>query len=182
MKVKSESEVAQSCPTLRNPMDCSLPGSSVRGIFQARVLEWGAIIFSASSNTWQESPSRLVSQNIDTFEEYWSGINILWNVLPLSLPDVFSWLDYKIVAFCHLLHEAWGCWWWWFSHSVFDPMDCSPPGSSVHGISQARNTAMGCYFLLQRIFLTQGSNPCLLHCRHTLYHWATGEEHLRILC
>ena len=43
MKVKSQSEVAQLCPTLRNPMDCSLPGSSVHGIFQARVLEWGAI-------------------------------------------------------------------------------------------------------------------------------------------
>ena len=43
MKVKIESEVAQSCPTLRDPMDCSLPGSSVHGIFQARVLEWGAI-------------------------------------------------------------------------------------------------------------------------------------------
>ena len=46
MKVKSESEVAQSCPTLRDPMACSLPGSSLRGIFQARVLEWGAIAFS----------------------------------------------------------------------------------------------------------------------------------------
>ena len=46
MKVKSESEVAQSCPTLRDPMDCSPPGSSVHGIFQARVLEWGAIAFS----------------------------------------------------------------------------------------------------------------------------------------
>ena len=46
MKVKSESEVAQSCPTLSDPMDCSLPGSSVCGIFQARVLEWGAIAFS----------------------------------------------------------------------------------------------------------------------------------------
>ena len=45
-KVKSESEVVQSCPTLRDPMDCSLPGSSVHGIFQARVLEWGAIAFS----------------------------------------------------------------------------------------------------------------------------------------
>ena len=43
MKVKSESEVAQSCLTLSDPMDCSLPGSSVHGIFQARVLEWGAI-------------------------------------------------------------------------------------------------------------------------------------------
>ena len=49
MKVKSESEVAQSCPTLSNPMDCSLPGSSVHGIFQARVLEWGAIAFSAGN-------------------------------------------------------------------------------------------------------------------------------------
>ena len=46
MKVKSESEVAQSCPTLSDPMDCSPPGSSVHGIFQATVLEWGAIAFS----------------------------------------------------------------------------------------------------------------------------------------
>ena len=46
MKMKSESEVAQSYPTLSDLMDCSLPGSSVHGIFQARVLEWGAIAFS----------------------------------------------------------------------------------------------------------------------------------------
>ena len=45
MKVKSESEVVQSCPTLSDPMDCSLPGSSIHGILQARVLEWGAIDF-----------------------------------------------------------------------------------------------------------------------------------------
>ena len=45
MKVKSESEVTQSCPTLSDPMDCGLPDSSVHGIFQARVLEWGAIAF-----------------------------------------------------------------------------------------------------------------------------------------
>ena len=45
MKVKSESEVAQSCPALRDLMDCSLPGSSTHGISQARVLEWGAIAF-----------------------------------------------------------------------------------------------------------------------------------------
>ena len=51
MKVKSESEVAQSCLTLSNPMDCSLPGSSVHGIFQARVLDWGAIAFSAIKTT-----------------------------------------------------------------------------------------------------------------------------------
>jgi len=46
MKVKSKSEVAQSCPTLSDPVDCSPQGASIHGIFQARVLEWGAIVFS----------------------------------------------------------------------------------------------------------------------------------------
>ena len=55
MKVKSESEVAQSCPTLTHPMDCSPPGSSIHGIFQARVLEWGAIAFSHLSVTTRKT-------------------------------------------------------------------------------------------------------------------------------
>ena len=59
MKVKSESEVAQSCPTLRDPMDYSLPGSSIHGIFQARVLEWVAISFSKDST---DTNNRLVSR------------------------------------------------------------------------------------------------------------------------
>ena len=57
MKVKSESEVTQSCPTLSNPVDCSLPGSSVYGIFQARVLEWGAI---------EESQRKAMPKNVQT--------------------------------------------------------------------------------------------------------------------
>ena len=52
-KVKSESEVAQSCPTLWDPMDCSLSGSSVHGIFQARVLEWGAMLRVTANQTRQ---------------------------------------------------------------------------------------------------------------------------------
>ena len=52
MKVKSESEVAQSCLTLWDPMDCSPPGSSIHGIFQARVLEWAAIAFSDRCDRW----------------------------------------------------------------------------------------------------------------------------------
>ena len=52
MKVKSEKEVAQLCPTLSDPMDYSLPGSSIHGVFQARVLEWGAIAF--SDQTYEE--------------------------------------------------------------------------------------------------------------------------------
>ena len=65
MKVKSENEVIQSCLTLRNPMDCSLPGSSVHGIFQARVLEWGAIAFSAYIYTHRSSSTYhgITSQN-----------------------------------------------------------------------------------------------------------------------
>ena len=59
MKVKSESGVTQSCPTLRDPMDCSPPGSSVHGIFQARVLEWAAIAFSDSSSLLGFKPSNL---------------------------------------------------------------------------------------------------------------------------
>ena len=51
-----------------------------------------------------------------------------------------------------------------------NPMDCSPPDSSVHRIFQARILEWGCHFLPQGIFLTQGSNPYLLHCRWTLYH------------
>ena len=55
MKVRSESEVAQPRPTLSDPMDCSLPGSSVHGIFQARVLEWGAIASVVSGRHFVEA-------------------------------------------------------------------------------------------------------------------------------
>ena len=59
MKVKSESEVTQSCPTLSDPMDCSPPGSSVHGIFQARVLEWVAI------TSWQ-----IDGQTVETVSDF----------------------------------------------------------------------------------------------------------------
>ena len=60
MKVKSESEVAQSRPTLLDPMDCSLPGSAIHGIFQARVLEWGAIAFSNLTAMGQKNLQHLL--------------------------------------------------------------------------------------------------------------------------
>ena len=65
MKVKSESEVAQSCPTPSDPMDCSLPGSSIHGIFQARVLEWGAIAFSEKKA--QRSSIKIISHCFSFF-------------------------------------------------------------------------------------------------------------------
>ena len=88
MKVKSESEVSQSCPTLSDPMDCSPPGSSAHGIFQARVLEWGAIAFSirdsaTAAKSLQSCPT--LCDPIDgsppgspslgfSRQEYWSGL------------------------------------------------------------------------------------------------------------
>ena len=58
MKMKSESEVTQSCPTLSNPMDCSPPGSSIHGIFQARVLKWGAIAFSEGTESMSKKENK----------------------------------------------------------------------------------------------------------------------------
>ena len=60
--------------------------------------------------------------------------------------------------------------------TLCDPMDCSPPGSSIHGDSPGKNTGVGCYAFLQGIFPTQGLNPGLLHCRQIFFTiWATRE-------
>ena len=61
--------------------------------------------------------------------------------------------------------------------NLCDLMDCSPPGSSVHGDSLGKNTRVGCHALLQGIFPTQGSNPGLLDCRRILYLLSTREVH-----
>ena len=84
-KGKSESEVAQSCPTLSDPMDCSLPGSSVHGIFQARVLEWGAIAFSDT--------------NHNSFKKYLNS-----QLLSLILSDYISFNHQEICRKVHLLN------------------------------------------------------------------------------
>ena len=113
VKGKSEIEVAQLCPTPSDPMDCGPPGSSTHWIFQARVLEWGAIAFSKVIKVKVKSLSRA-----RLFATPW------------------------IVACTKLL-----C-----------PWDF-----------QGKSTGVGCHFLLQGIFPTQGSNPGLSHCRQTLY-------------
>ena len=104
MKVKSESEVAQSCPTLSDPMDCSLPGSSVHGIFQARVLEWGAIAFSSTVYSTKqksfssEKPSKVQSRD--------SGPRLLGFKFQLhSLIAVCPWTTY--LTFLRLSFLIW---------------------------------------------------------------------------
>ena len=105
MKVKSESEVSQSCPTPSDHMDCSLPGSSVHGIFQARVLEWGAIVVEMSLPTTHPDPKAI------TLRE-----NTLTCYFLVKVKE-------SVTQLCQTL---------------WDPMDCSPSGSSVHGVLQAR--------------------------------------------
>ena len=75
MKVKSESEAAQSCPTLCDSMDCSLPGSSAHGIFQARVLEWGAITFSDMLVRSQHCFGQVVKQVTFSSELEYNGFH-----------------------------------------------------------------------------------------------------------
>ena len=95
MKVKSERGVAKLCLTLSNPMDCSPPDSSVHGIFQARVLEWGAIAF---------------------FKNTGVGCYFLLQCMKVKSES-------EVAQSCPILSDL---------------MDCSLPGSSVHGIFQAR--------------------------------------------
>ena len=94
-KVKSESEVTQSCPTLSDPMACSPPGSSIHGIFQARVLEWGAIAFSKSpsSHSYVFSSSHVWMWELD-YTESWAPKN--WCFLTVVLDKTLeSPLDFK---------------------------------------------------------------------------------------
>ena len=79
MKVKSESEVAQSCPTLSDPMDCSLTGSSVHGIFQARVLEWGAIAFSSDDIVMNKTEKKLPLVAL-IVKQYWYFLIYITNI------------------------------------------------------------------------------------------------------
>ena len=100
MKVKSASEVAQLCPTPSDPMDCSLPGSSVHGIFQARVLEWGAIAF---SNNWsrfvQTHMTLIVSERKGARQTTWKQkTNLSCFSYTYPLPPFFKiipWFRFK---------------------------------------------------------------------------------------
>ena len=78
MKVKSENEVTQSCLTLSDPMDCSLPGSSIHGVFQARVLEWSAIAFSDSSLMGNQRLWRIAKKAFNETGQEVAHIPSLW--------------------------------------------------------------------------------------------------------
>ena len=105
MKVKSESEVTQSCPTLSDPMDCSLPGSSIHGIFRARVLEWGAIAFSENMLSLLQTPlSFALSKTLPTVVLIFKDMTFLRSFLVLS-PKYISLGT--IVWFCSVSFSFW---------------------------------------------------------------------------
>ena len=105
MKVKHESEVVQSCLPLSDPMDCSLPGSSVHGIFQARVLEWVAISFSSSGFRGASSSYILLTFNSYTYTkgEIWV-FEIHQFMLYVQSLFLFTQPTYSSLVFCFLMH------------------------------------------------------------------------------
>ena len=135
--------VSDSC----NAMDCSPLGSSVRGILQARILEWGShFLLQGIFPTQGSNPGLLRCRQILYQLSYkespvesgtWSEVK--WSEVAQSCP------------------------------TLCDSMDCSLPGSSVHVDSLGKNTGVGWQLLLQGIFPTQESNPGLLRCRQILY-------------
>ena len=124
-----------------NPMDCRLPVFSVHGIIQTRILGW--VPFPSPG----ELPNLGIGLNL--------GLLHCRQIFLSSEPPGKLYLDIRLVAQ--------SC------PTICDPMDCSPPGSSVHGDSPGKNTRVGSHSLLQGIFSTQGSNPGLPHCRWILY-------------
>ena len=111
MKVKSESKVTQSCTTRSYPMDCSPPGFSVHGIFQARVLEWGAISFTL--NVFKLSHSPTVEQNDVTYSLIYNKMLNIWCGLLITVLKVKNrmvvWVQnsYKCITYLSSALPSW---------------------------------------------------------------------------
>ena len=196
--------VAQSRPTLCNPVDCSPPGSSVHGILQARILEWLPFpspgdLPNPGSNLGLPHRRQILYQLSHKGSPLMTSPkgNYLYKAPP---PDTMT-LGEGLPHACFWRTQTFGASTWQedtvvtaalghsrlpgkgqltvgksplsfatvsclvakFCPTLCGSMDCSPPGSSVHGDSPGKNSGVGCHFLLQGIFPTQGLNPCLLH-------------------
>ena len=151
MKVKSESEVTQSCPTLSNVMDCSLPGSSVHGIFQARVLEWVAnvkgeidmnTIIVEDFNFPLTSMDRCSTQNIkkateilnNTTEQLDLIVILEYNVLKISIKSNCSIVSFRICYLTDFLSERFVHRCWWGVKSLLLLLYCIPVNSSLMSV------------------------------------------------
>ena len=152
-------------------MDYSLPGSSVHGTLQARILEWVAIPFSRASSQLRDQTQ--VSHIAGGFFTIWATREAQEHWSPSLLQGIFptqesNWsLQHCRQTLYRLTHQG-----------ILYHLSCQPlcawdfPG---------KNTEVGCHFLLQGIFWNQGSNLGLLHCRWILHHWAIWEAPIMIL-
>ena len=190
MKVKSESEVAQSCPTLSDARDCIPLGSSVHGILQARVLEWGAIAFSSYLYNSLNLCLLYVTSWFDSGDKFWAeisqkcccvlpracnqearagGLYHSWDVsIPYCLIKLMSvrflcWIVKKLLLSCpSLFLTPW-------TVACHVPLSMDFPG---------KNTRVAHRFLRPGIFLTQGANQHLLHWQADslpLSHWGSPQ-------
>ena len=129
MKVKSESGVAQSCLTLSDPMDCSLTGSSVHGIFQARVLEWGAIAFSGWAELYLSKSRSLFSSWVTSSDSFYK---FCFCIMGTKDGHIHPSLQGEIFQFSSVAQLC---------PNLCDRMDCSTPGLPVyHQLSEFTQT------------------------------------------
>ena len=158
---------SQSCLTLCDPMDCSLPGSSVHGILQARILKWIAIPFSRGSSrprdwihvSWMAGRFFTIWANRETGYSPKELINLrigIQRYFCLNKNITYSAVD-KIVHVHSVVSDS------LWPHGVLTTRFLCP------WESPGKNTGVGCHFLLQWVFLTQELNLCLLNCRLILY-------------
>ena len=169
MKVKSETEVAESCPTLSDPTDCSLPGSSVHGIFQARVLEWGVITFS-----WV--PHELTAnQKYCHFEGHLLLFYTTANHFSIGLRRVTKSRFYTIASDAQL-----SGWTKKKLQSSFQSQTCTFLKKKImvtSGLLPIRSTT-ACWILVkslhQRSMLSK-SIRCTENCNACSWHWSTEE-------
>ena len=144
MKVKSESEVAQSCLTLSDPMDCSLLGSSTHGIFQARVLEWGAIAFSAKSHAAAAAAAAKSLQSCPTLCDPIDGSSP-GSPIPGTLQA--RTLEWVAISFSNAWKWKWSC--SVVSNSSW-PHGLQPTSVLCPWDLPGKSTGVGCHCLLRQ--------------------------------
>ena len=151
---------ARGCLSLFSGVKNAWLSSSVSGaLCTCGVMSLGYISKSGISGSQDMNIFRLVKQvpsdPLRKVIPVFTATNRVWECLALHLENMFC------AVLCLVIQSF---------PTLFHPMDCSPPGSSVHGDSPGKNTGVGCHVLLQRICPTKGSNPGLPHCRQILYH------------
>ena len=164
-------KLLQPCPTLFDSMDCSPPGSSVNRILQARILEWVAMLSSWGSSqprdrNWVSCVSCIAGKFFTTEPLGTLQVHLCycrwWYVILFNGWVIFHYIFHPFMANSPLYIKYMCAMSLQSCPTPCNPMDRSPPGSSVHGDSPIKNNGVSFHALLQGILPTQGSNPYFL--------------------